>query len=80
MPSSISTGKIFTMMQQKNSLFAEYLSEHNADIGMLQRTPPKTPVPVNPPPEAMTGNKKQKSDERKPEIAEKIQRRASRDF
>jgi hypothetical protein len=28
---------------EKNILFAEYVSKHNADIGMLQRTPPQTP-------------------------------------
>jgi len=28
---------------EKNIQFAEYIIEHNADIGMLQRTPPKTP-------------------------------------
>ena len=27
---------------EKNILFAEYMIAHNADIGMLQRTPPKT--------------------------------------
>lgn len=28
---------------ERNILFAEYVIAHNADIGMLQRTPPKTP-------------------------------------
>ncbi len=28
---------------EKNILFAEYMIAHNADIGMLQRTPPRTP-------------------------------------
>jgi len=28
---------------EKNILFAEYMIAHNADIGMLQRTPPQTP-------------------------------------
>jgi len=28
---------------EKNILFAEYVVAHNADVGMLQRTPPKTP-------------------------------------
>jgi hypothetical protein len=28
---------------ERNILFAEYMIAHNADIGMLQRTPPKTP-------------------------------------
>jgi hypothetical protein len=28
---------------ERNILFAEYLIGHNADIGMLQRTPPQTP-------------------------------------
>ena len=28
---------------EKNILFAEYVVAHNADIGMLQRTPPQTP-------------------------------------
>ena len=28
---------------EKNILFAEYVIANNADIGMLQRTPPKTP-------------------------------------
>jgi len=28
---------------EKNIQFAEYMIEHGADIGMLQRTPPKTP-------------------------------------
>lgn len=28
---------------ERNILFAEYMIAHNADIGMLQRTPPRTP-------------------------------------
>jgi hypothetical protein len=36
---------------EKNIQFAEYMIEHGADIGMLQRTPPKTPGSDQPSPD-----------------------------
>ena len=37
---------------EKNVRFVEYISSHNADIGMLQRSPPKTPGSLQSCPEA----------------------------
>jgi len=49
---------------EKNILFAEYMVAHNADIGMLQRTPPQTPGSDQASPEADV-RKQQVEDRRK---------------
>ena len=68
---------------EKNILFAEYMIAHEADIGMLQRTPPKTPGSDHPSPAAAdrkqlvedrrerTGDRRQNTGQRYPDILER---------
>lgn len=68
---------------EKNIQFAEYMIEHNADIGMLQRTPPKTPGSDQPSPETevrkqhvedrrkITGDRRQNTAQRYPDLLER---------
>lgn len=54
---------------ERNILFAEYVISHNADIGMLQRTPPQTPGSDQASPEA---------DDRKQQVEERRERTGDR--
>jgi len=75
---------------EKNIQFAEYVIEHNADIGMLQRTPPKTPGSDQPSPETevrkqhvedrrkMTGDRRKNTAQRYPELLERRKNTADR--
>jgi hypothetical protein len=61
---------------EKNIRFAEYVIEHDADIGMLQRTPPKTPGSDLSSPE--TGARKQQVLDRRKIIGDRRQNSATR--
>ena len=61
---------------EKNIQFAEYMIEHDADIGMLQRTPPKTPGSDQPSPE--TEERKQHVEDRRKIIGDRRQNTAQR--
>jgi len=68
---------------EKNILFAEYMIDHDADIGMLQRTPPQTPGSDKGSPAAAdrklqveerrkrTGDRRQNPAQRYPELLER---------
>lgn len=59
---------------EKNILFAEYMADHDADIGMLQRTPPQTPGSNQSSPEA--ADRKQLVEERRERIGDRRQNAA----
>jgi hypothetical protein len=61
---------------EKNIQFAEYMIEHDADIGMLQRNPPKTPGSDQPSPE--TGVREQHVEDRRKVIGDRRQNAATR--
>lgn len=61
---------------EKNIQFAEYVIAHDADIGMLQRTPPKTPGSDLP--SADTDARKQHVDERRKRTGDRRQNTAQR--
>lgn len=70
---------------EKNIQFAEYVIAHDADIGMLQRTPPKTPGSEQPSIETderkqhiedrriRTGDRRKNSQQRYPDLLERRQ-------
>ena len=61
---------------EKNIQFAEYMIEHDADIGMLQRTPPKTPGSDQPSPDTKT--REQHVEERRKTVGDRRQNAATR--
>ena len=61
---------------EKNIQFAEYLIEHDADIGMLQRTPPRTPGSDLSSPE--TGARERHVEDRRKIIGDRRQNTATR--
>lgn len=61
---------------EKNILFAEYVIAHNADIGMLQRTPPQTPGSDRASPE--TASRKQKIEDRRKRTGDRRQNTGQR--
>ena len=61
---------------EKNIQFAEYMIEHGADIGMLQRTPPTTPGSDQPSPE--TDVREQHVEDRRKIIGDRRQNAATR--
>jgi len=61
---------------EKNILFAEYMIAHNADIGMLQRTPPRTPGSDQP--STASANRKQLVQDRRERNSDRRQNPAQR--
>jgi hypothetical protein len=61
---------------EKNILFAEYVIAHDADIGMLQRTPPQTPGSDRASPE--TDDRKQQVEDRRKRTGDRRQNTAER--
>lgn len=61
---------------EKNILFAEYVIAHDADIGMLQRTPPQTPGSDRPSRE--TDDRKQHVEDRRKRTGDRRENAAQR--
>ena len=61
---------------ERNVLFAEYMIDHDADIGMLQRTPPQTPGSDQASPEA--ADREQQVEDRRERIGNRRQNAAQR--
>jgi len=75
---------------ESNIQFAEYVIENKADIGMLQRTPPRTPGSNQPSPEAdirtqhvqerreRSTDRRKNPEQRYPELLERRKNKADR--